>query len=152
MTALISVVFFFAVPRFQGAVLTDDKDAVSRRLLGTIQSLREGAVGNQKRYTLHVDLDNAKLWVSDESMVEETLKDAEDRGFALPSDVKVMDVEYPDKGKIVFGRANISFYKQGYSDTAFIHIEDGNNGYRSFLIETFLTKVKLYEEYVTFED
>ncbi|MBW2192485.1 MAG: prepilin-type N-terminal cleavage/methylation domain-containing protein [Deltaproteobacteria bacterium] len=151
-TALISIVLFISIPRFQGAVLTDPANAVSRWIVGTVASLKEGAVRHQKRYVLHVGMDTGRLWVSDESMSEEALEDAENSGFELPGDVKVLDVEYPGRGKVAFGRADISFYKQGYSDRAFIHIKDDNDNQRSFLIETFLPKVRLYEEYVAFEE
>ncbi|MFC1829812.1 Tfp pilus assembly protein FimT/FimU [Thermodesulfobacteriota bacterium] len=150
--ALISIVLFISIPRFQGAVLADPTNAVSRWIIGTVASLKEGAVHHQKHYVLHVAMDTGKLWVSDESMSEEELENAENSGLELPDDVKVLDVEFPGKGKVAFGRADISFYRQGYSDRAFIHIEDDSYNQRSFLIETFLPKVRLYEEYVAFEE
>lgn len=149
---LISIVLFISIPRFQGAVLADPTHAVSRWILGTVASLKEGAVRHQKRYVLHVTMDTGKLWVSNESMSEEELDNAENGGFELPDDVKVLDVEFPGKGKVVFGRADISFYRQGYSDRALIHIEDESYNQRSFLIETFLPKVRLYEGYVAFDE
>ena len=149
---LISIVLFISIPRFQGAVLADPTNTVSRWILGTVASLREGAVQHQKRYVLHVAMDTGKLWVSNDSMSEEELDNAENSGFELPDGVNVLDVEFPGKGKVVLGRAEISFYRQGYSDRAFIHIEDDSYNQRSFLIETFLPKVRLYEEYVGFDE
>ncbi len=46
----------------------------------------------------------------------------------------------------------ICFYKAGYSDKAIIHIEDEDHYQVSFLIEPFLPNMKLYQEYVSFEE
>ena len=92
------------------------------------------------------------MWVTDELMSEEEMQNAEKQGFEFPDDINLVDVEYPGKDKILFGQADIYFYKKGYSDKALIHIEDSNNERLSFLIEPFLSKVRLYEEYVEFQD
>lgn len=92
------------------------------------------------------------MWVTDELMSEEEMQNAEQQGFELPDDINLLDVEYPGKDKMLFGRADIYFYKKGYSDKALIHIEDSSNKQLSFLIEPFLSKVELYEKYVEFEN
>jgi len=64
----------------------------------------------------------------------------------------VINVEYPEKGIVSSGQADICFYRAGYSDKALIHIQGDDEQKISFLIEPFLPKVKLYEKYVDFED
>ncbi len=149
--SLISIMLFFTMPRFQDAVLSDNTKKTSLWIIGKVRALKEKAVSNQKLYTLHVNLDAGRLWVTNESMSEEELQNAERQGYELPNDVKALDVEYPDKGKISAGLADICFYKKGYSDKALIHIEDDDKKL-SFLIEPFLSGVKLYEKYAGFED
>lgn len=149
---LISIMLFLYIPKFQEAVMFDSTKRVSRWIIGKVKALKEGSITNHKSYFLHIDLDNNRMWVTDELMSEEEMQNAEQQGFELPDDINLLDVEYPGKDKILFGRADIYFYKKGYSDKALIHIEDSSNKQLSFLIEPFLSKVELYEKYVEFEN
>jgi len=150
--SLISITLFFAIPRFRSTVLSDSTKLASRWLLAKTYTLKKKAVRNQRFYTLHVDIDSNKLWVSDESMSEEELENAVQTGYVLPDDIKLLDVEFPGNNKISGGQANIFFYKKGYSDKASIHIENDDSEQFTFLIEPFLSRAKLYEEYVGIED
>ncbi|MEW6673898.1 MAG: type II secretion system protein [Thermodesulfobacteriota bacterium] len=148
---LISIMLFFAVPRFQGTILTDSTKTLSRWVIVKTRSLKAAAVRDQKRYMLNIDLDAGKFWVTSETMSEEALQNAERDGYRLPEDIRIIDVEFPLKGKITGGRVEISFYKADYSDKVVIHIENDRRRQMTFLIEPFLTGVKLYEQYVGFE-
>ena len=55
------------------------------------------------------------------------------------------------RGKISSGQTDITFYKNGYSDKAMIHIQDGEE-YESYLIEPFLSEVTRYEMYASFDN
>jgi prepilin-type N-terminal cleavage/methylation domain-containing protein len=147
---LIGIMLSFTLPRFHDTILTNHTQSVSRRIIATVQSLKERSVRDQKLYILHVNLDTRRLWVTHEPMSVEERENAKQKGYALPDDVVLLDVETPGKGKIASGQADIHFYKKGYSDRALIHIEDDDHQ-RSFLIETFLSRVRLYEKYVEFE-
>jgi hypothetical protein len=85
-------------------------------------------------------------------MSQEELQATEANGYELSNDINLLDVEYPDEEKISVGRADIYFYKKGYSDKAIIHISNDDNERRSFLIEPFLSRVRLYNKYIGFED
>jgi len=150
--SLISIMLFFAVPRFRNALLTDSVNNTSRWIIGKVQVLKEYSTTKQKLTILHVNMDSNKMWVSDETMTQEDLEKAHEKGFEIPEDVKVINVEYPQKGIISSGQADICFYKAGYSDKAFIRIQGDDEQKLSFLIEPFLPKVKLYEKFVDFEN
>jgi prepilin-type N-terminal cleavage/methylation domain-containing protein len=150
--SLISIMLFFAVPRFRNALLTDNVNNTSRWIIGKVRVLKEYSTSKQKLCILHVNMDSNKMWVSDETMTQEDLEKAHEKGFEIPEDVKVINVEYPQKGIISSGQADICFYKAGYSDKAFIRIQGDDEQKLSFLIEPFLPKVKLYEKYVDFEN
>ena len=62
------------------------------------------------------------------------------------------DVEYPGLGKVTTGRADIFFYKENYSQAAFIHVEDDEYHKMTFQIEPFLPGVKIFDEYIEFEE
>jgi prepilin-type N-terminal cleavage/methylation domain-containing protein len=150
--SLISIMLFFAVPRFQGNVLSDNTKEVSRWMLLKIPYLKERAAREQKRYILHVGLDSNKLWITHEAMDQEALQSSETNGYNLPEDIKLLDVEYPDQEKISVGQADIYFNEKGYSDKAIIHFENDDDEKFSFLIEPFLLRVRLYNSYAEFED
>lgn len=149
--ALIGIMLFFAVPRFRDTVLTDSTANTSRWIMIKVRSLKSAAVRDHKRYTLNVSLDLNRLWVTDAAMSEDECRQAEQDGFQLPDDVRILDVEFPLKGKVSSGRAEIDFYSADYSDKALIHIEDDRHRQLSFLIEPFLPGVRLHEKYIGFE-
>ncbi len=150
--SLISIMLFFSVPRFRNAVLTDNVNNTSRWIIGKVRVLKEYSTSKQKLCILHVNMDSNKMWVSDETMTQEDLEMAHEKGFEIPEDVKVINVEYPQKGIISAGQADICFYRAGYSDKVIIRIQGDDEQKLSFLIEPFLPKVKLYEKYVDFEN
>ncbi len=150
--SLISLMFFFAIPRIPVDALSDNTRKVSRWIMLNVSALKEKAVHDQKRYVLNLSLDSNRLWVTSEIMSEEELEEAAAIGYNLPEDIKLLDVEYPDKEKISVGQAHIYFYKKGYSDKAIIHITNNDNEVLSFLIEPFLSRARLYNKYLEFED
>lgn len=150
--SLISLMLFFAIPRFKNSVLSDNTKKVSRWIMTKVLTLKERAVRDQKLYILHVNLDSNRLWMTNELMSEQELQNAAQNAYELPDDIQVLDVEYPDEEIISEGRADIHFYKRGYSDKAMIHVENNDNEQLSFLIEPFLSRVKVYEKYEGFEN
>ncbi|MBW2603136.1 MAG: prepilin-type N-terminal cleavage/methylation domain-containing protein [Deltaproteobacteria bacterium] len=150
--SLISIMLFFAIPRFQSNVLSDSTKEVSRWILLKIPYTKERAAREQKRYILHVSLDSNRLWITHEAMSREALESAKTNGYKLPEDIKLLDVEYPDQEKISVGQADIYFNEKGYSDKAIIHLENDDDEKISFLIEPFLLRVRLYNSYAEFGD
>lgn len=149
--ALLGIMIGFSVPRLHHTLFLDDTRTASRWVIGKVQRLKEAAVQNQKQYILHIDLDTNQIWDTEESMSEEDRDNAALNAYELPGNLEVIDVEFPVGGKISGERADITFYKAGYSDKALIHIQDGAEQ-MSFLIEPFLTQIKLFDKYAGFED
>jgi len=150
--SLIGLMLFFSLPRLQDNPFLDDSKQGSRWLIGKVQSLKESAIREQKQYTLHFDLDSGRIWETNEAMSAEDIESAAlNNSYTLPDDLRIIDIEYPQKGKIVAGQAEIIFYKAGYTDKALVHMQEGDL-YLSFLIEPFLSKVQFFESYASFED
>ena len=80
---LITLMLFFAIPRFQVDVLSDNTNKVSRWIMVKVHSLKEKAVSEQKLYVLHISLDSNRLWVTSEIMSQEELQAAEANGYEL---------------------------------------------------------------------
>jgi prepilin-type N-terminal cleavage/methylation domain-containing protein len=156
---IISLMFFFAVPKFGNNIFSDNNREVYNWISGNVRALKEKSVREQKDYAMHIDLDENNILVfvdqaeqQDFDTQEEESGTLEKKEYNLPGSLEIIDVEYPGNLKITSGQATIFFYKKGYSDKVFIHIQDDDNNIFSFLIESFLTRVKRYETYVEFED
>ncbi len=149
--SLLGIMLVFTVPRFHETMFLDKTKTGSRWIIGKIQALKEAAIRNQKQITLHINLDTEQFWETDTSMSAEDLENAAMNAISLPSGLKIADIEYPLRGKIDSGQADITFYKNGTSDKVLIHIQDGDQ-YESYLIEPFLSEVTRYEMYASFEN
>ena len=149
--SLFGLMLFFSLPRLQNNPFLDGRKESARWLIGKVQALKESAIRDQKQYSLHFDLDSGRIWETNESMSQEDYEKAKLNSYALPDDIRIMDVEYPAKDKITSGQAAITFYKAGYTDKAYVHLQEGET-YLSFLIEPFLSNVKVIEKYKDFED
>ena len=149
---LISTMLFLILPRLENSFLLNNTHKTARWIIGTARILKDDALRKQKRFTLVFNLDANRMWVSTEAGPEENLQSRDRNQYILPADVRILDVEYPSIGKITSGRADINFYKKGYSDKALIHLEDDDENQISLLIEPFLSKVAVYEEYIRFEE
>ncbi|MBT8373244.1 MAG: type II secretion system GspH family protein [Deltaproteobacteria bacterium] len=149
--SLFGLMLFFSLPRLQDNPFLDDSKESARWLIGKVQVLKENAIRDQKQYTLFFDLDSGRVWEANESMSPEEFESAALNSKALPDDIRIIDVEYPTKGKIDSGLAEIAFYKAGYTDKALVHMQEGDT-YLSFLIEPFLSSVQFFDIYASFED
>ncbi len=151
--SLFSIVLAFTLPAFNDAVSGNSLNKISRWFITNVRSLKNGAVRDRKMYVLQVDVDAGRLWVTDTVLTDEELEedDTEPEGYELPGDADILDVEFPGRDKITSGRAQICVHKEGYSDKVLIHVEDDGEQ-KTFLIEPFLSKMIIYEDYVGFED
>jgi prepilin-type N-terminal cleavage/methylation domain-containing protein len=148
---LLGIMLVFTVPRFHDTLFLDGGKKGARWIIGKVRALKEAAIQNQKNYTLHIDLDTQRYWETDESMSTEDRENAALNAVSIPGDLTIADIEYPIRGKINSGQADIRFYKTGYTDKLLIHLQDDAE-YVSFLIEPFLSEVTQYETYAGFDD
>lgn len=149
--SLVSLMLFITIPRLQDNPFLDQNRKASLWIVGTIQALKEKSVRERQDYVLHCNVDAGQFWITNESMTIEERLEAEQSGFSVPAEFRVKDVEFPDQEKVSIGQSDIYFSKKGYSDMALIHVELSDNSQRSFLIEPFLPRVKLYEENISFQ-
>ncbi len=148
--ALITIMFSITIPRFSQSYFSDSTRKASSWIILNVKMLKEKAFQDQQRYILHVDIDTDKLWVSIDAMEEEDLLKAEQNAYTLSGGDRIVDVEFPVHGSMSYGTAEICFYPKGYSDKAIIHIADDSNDQKSLIIEPFLNKVKLIDDYIRF--
>jgi prepilin-type N-terminal cleavage/methylation domain-containing protein len=149
--ALIGIVFFFAIPRFEGSPFFDDAKQSSRWLIGKLQALREESLRTRRQQTLHIDFSTGRIWNTAEAMSAEEIDRAVRRAQLLPGGGRVVSVEAPGQGRVAAGQADIRFYRDGHSEKALIHLRHGD-AFSSLLMEPFLSKVKVFDTLVGFED
>jgi hypothetical protein len=149
--ALIGIVFFFTLPRFEGSFFLDDSKQSARFLMGKLRALREESLRTRRQLTLHIDLVTNRLWETAEAMTLEELDLAARRNYRLPGGALVAGVEFPVQGLITTGITDIRFYRDGHSDKAMIRLRHGD-AYQSFLLEPFLSEVKMFDGLLGFED
>ncbi len=149
--ALIGIVFFFALPRFEGSFMMDDAKKSARWLIGKIQMLREESVRTRRDRILHIDLDTNRVWETVEDMSLEEADRAMQHARQLPGDARLAGVDFPVRGRVASGRADIRFHGDGHTDRVLIHLRHGST-VQSFLMEPFLARVKIFDTMVGFED
>jgi len=150
--SLMGLMLFFTLPRLGDNPFLEDSKQSSRWLIGKVQTLKERAIREQKQHSLHFDLDSGRIWETNESMSAEDIENAAlNSSYSLPDDLRIIDIEYPHKGKTYSGQAEITFYKAGYTDKVLVHMQE-EESYLSFLIEPFLANVQFFESYTGFDD
>jgi general secretion pathway protein H len=117
-------------------------------MLGTVKTLRERAVQDQKAHMLHFDMASNRFWVSWDAMTPEEQADARQDATALPGGIRVLDVSFKATGKKDIGDTVIHFTKQGYVEPAVIHLGANDGRVHSLVLSPFLPTVKTYDEYV----
>lgn len=149
--ALIGIVFFFAIPRFEGSPFFDDAKQSGRWLIGKLQALREESVRTRRQQTLHIDLATGRIWNTAAAMSAEEIDRAVRRAQLLPGGGRVVSVEFPGRGRVAAGQAEIRFYRDGHSEKVLIQLRHGD-AFSSYLLEPFLSQVKVFDTLVGFED
>ncbi|GAB6097753.1 hypothetical protein JCM14469_40070 [Desulfatiferula olefinivorans] len=149
---LIGLMFSFALPRMDGLLYMDNRDRVSRWVVLNVEHLKGLSVKKQVRYILHVDISANAFWISEEGMEEDALAEARKSGFALPPDIRLVDIIYPFPGREDDTRSEVFFYPQGYCDHAVIHMENADRDKLSFVIEPFLPPVGIRDGFVMFDE
>jgi prepilin-type N-terminal cleavage/methylation domain-containing protein len=149
---LIGLMISLAIPRFQYGILTDNLKQTTRRMIGTINSLRSEAVREHKGYLLHFDLESNRFWIDSTDMTEEERARASEKASIFPKGVRVLDVWVAGKGKAVAGETVILFNRKGYVSYSVIHLGSEDSREFTLVLSPFLGRVKVFEKYVDFVD
>ena len=145
---LIGLILALTIPRVQHGLLTDDLKAATRRMIGTIKSLREMAVRDQRGYRLHFDMESNRYWIEWDTMTIEEQAEARQNPSKLPVDVRILDICRPDTGKKDTGETAIYFTKKGYVEYAVIHLGTNNDRAHTIVLSPFMDTIKTYDGYV----
>jgi prepilin-type N-terminal cleavage/methylation domain-containing protein len=148
--SLISILLFFSIPRFQGALGASSEDKSLRWIITKVRILKDRAVKEQRLYLLHVELDANWIWISHADMKEDQLQKARENGLRITRDLQIQQVEFMGRDDVSSGRADIRFFPSGYSDKAAIVFQTVDDDYQSLVIEPFLARVEIADTLVRF--
>ena len=145
---LIGIMLALAVPRVEQALLSDDLKAATRRMIGTVKTLRNNAIREQKVYELHLDMESNRWWVAWDSMTVEDRSEARQKASRLPGEIRILDVCRRGAGKKNMGQTLIRFTPKGYVEQAVIHLGAKDDRAHTIVLSPFLNRIKTYDRYV----
>ncbi len=149
---LIGLLLTLSVPRFQDTLLFDDMKTASRRMIGTITTLKNRAVRDHREYSLHFDLAANCFWVEWQGMSEEERFAAQEKCSGFPGGVSIVDVSTSRDARQNATGPVIHITKKGYVEPAVIHLKTDQDTVWTMVLSPFLGKVKTYDKYVAVED
>jgi prepilin-type N-terminal cleavage/methylation domain-containing protein len=149
--ALIGIVFFFAIPRFENTFILDDSKKSARWLTAKFHLMREEALRTHADQVLHLDFETNRVWQTSASMSAEQMDRAALQAQPIAGSARLAGVEYAQQGRISSGQAAIRFYGDGHSDRAILCLQHTET-LSCFLLEPFLSEVKMFDHLVGFAD
>ena len=148
---LLGLIFTIATPRIRESLFRDNLKGATRQIVGIITELRDEAVREHKEYILHFDLESNRFWYDSPSMTEEERARAAADASPLPGQVRIMDVWFSGKGKIMIGEVAIRINKKGYIEQSAIHLGTEDSREFTLLLSPFLRRVEVFDKYIEYE-
>lgn len=143
---VLALMLGFTLPKVQDVVMSDPFEKTSRQWVILIRSLKQAAVADQKTYTLHIDTSRNRFWETDDTLSEEQIAAAEEKATRLPAGIGFSKVTFLGNRAVSTGVVAIRFYPKGYSDGVEMLIEDNQRHRRTFIVEPFLSEVRITGE------
>ncbi len=152
---IISLLLFFSVPVFKNIQIFSNSTTEVGKIFFLIEKLKKESVSENKNMSMHIDLSEQRVWVTTEltegEKEDENKNKTEKSGLVLEQ-VRVLEVMFIKEKQYDQNECVIKFNRNGYSDMAIIHFKDEDENDITIIIEPFLLKAKLVEEYISFED
>ncbi|KPA17151.1 protein containing Prepilin-type cleavage/methylation [Candidatus Magnetomorum sp. HK-1] len=142
---ILSISLYFFMPSLKKP---SNMKAVARRVIAISGHLRSMAVRSQEKQSLDYHANGFSAGVSKKTETE--MLDEEEsakQSIPLPDNVS-LEVSYPNGD--VKSSGTITFYPTGYADPAAIHLSKDGYDYLTLVVEPFLSKIRIYEEYWEF--
>lgn len=143
--ALVALLLAVTLPRLSVSPFKDSKRDATLWITNRIQQLKEQSLRRARNYSLHIDIDTGHLWSTHEKMQPDEIDLARQGGYNLPEGVLIESVEFPNSDRQTAGEAEIQFFKKGYSQMAQIQARFADRSRRTFSIEPFLMRAKIYD-------
>jgi prepilin-type N-terminal cleavage/methylation domain-containing protein len=141
---LLGGVLSLVIPRLS---LGDSLSSVGRKWVGTLRSLQDLAMIQQKTVRLYVDIDRGMYWpVILEGNEEKVPLDATwATPLTLPETIRFADIQVGPSIK-ESGRADLFFYPNGRMDTATMHLTDDENHVMGIMVEPVTSTIRITDQ------
>ena len=149
--ALLGLTLTFIIPSLTISQRPDDPEDFPAWLSLKLAKIKTKAYHEQQTYTLHLNMAEGRLWVTNHSMTTEERDAASETSIKFPEGAVLSTVSFPGGERIDTGTVRIKFYKQGYSDLALLHLKDASDNPTTLRIEPFLDRPLRREDNVGFE-
>jgi len=143
---LLTILLGFAIPAFKGSILTGSQESVARELMSAVKKLKIAALRRQSVHTLHLNLDQGRLWVTQEKTADDQGEAARQSEWDLPDNTRIAQVRFPGDREVHSGTVEIRFYPQGYSDRAIVRLAGDGKKHTDLVIEAFLPMAMIASE------
>lgn len=152
---LISIMLLVSVPALRDTFLTDPLKSTTRKIIGTVRSLRGEAIRSRQSFILSFDLDHKRIKYKKDIEQKINQQDLDEKKnpvetdttvVDLPSSVQIMDVWTKSDGKQTQGTVDLWISPQGYMDMTVVHITDDNETL-SIFFSPFLASIKVVGGY-----
>ncbi len=157
--AVMGIVLFFTLPRFDTFDPFEISMTPTGKLLLLIEQLKSQTLETQQDYLLKIDTATGQVWTTSPALVPETGDTLEKESSPEPlisfsedsfiEDVKIVSRRMNDEGD--GDEITIRFSGNGYSDQAFIYIQEDDRDL-TVVIEPFLPRAQLLEGHVSCGD
>ena len=114
------------------------------------KSLKEKAQQDGVRLTLYVDLDNDMMWSGGESDSETKETAPKENQYKMPEGMQLLDVEFPGMEQKSSELRKYIFTPKAIPIKPSFISRDNDHNRNSYVIEPFLSEVKIYDRYIEF--
>jgi len=140
--ALMGLILAFTIPRIHQVLSPNNLRKAAAWLVAQSTAARARAAASQIQHSLHLDLGEKRLWVTDASLSQEAALAARKNAFRMDQNVRIREVAFPERTAVSSGTTAITFYPDGHADPAWIRLEDSAGLTVSLFIEPFLPRIR----------
>jgi hypothetical protein len=121
-----------SIPSLRATFFTNPLKATARKVVGTINEVRQKAVRNQESYYLYLSRDENRIWYEkataeqDETLEDDSVREKQELQF--PDSVRLANVWLRETGMSSEGKTTLWISKKGYMEqTAILLTDDFDN-------------------------
>jgi len=148
---IIGIMLAFTIPEFGQQLTRDDTKTALNWIVLNTGKLKTEARSQAKDFFMCINTDTNTISIHESLPVHGSQDSEAISDFPLPDDITLDGVEFNIPGQENRTRSCIQFYKEGYSDPAILHLSNTDGNKYSCLIQPFLHKVKIHDDYIRFE-
>jgi len=149
---VLGIVMATIMPRFTGTLERQQLRSTINVVQGTARYLQAYAALTKRVYRLTFDLDRQVMsvcYMEGETCRAETSREL--RAYALPANVRVLDVVSSQGTKTREGEATTHFHPTGLAEPSIIHLVTDSNQKATLIIEPLAGRVKVFDDYVEYK-